>query len=233
MTCTNIWRMFLIGTLAVLAGIVPFAYLQISEAINAEIAILTMYGVFVALFQEQIKAFIFPWELALEIVKPPICEKQIKVWVFHMRVINKTAGRPLKDCQVLLSGIKRGAKAERIPVARTFRWAPAENRDLTATIWTDKILDFARLPANDSPENPHKFFLTFYQYFDKAANRYVDQGGSLMSWVETGENVDFTIQIRTEDFEKNYSVLVSWDGNWNENESELEKHLQFSISDLN
>lgn len=216
--------------LAALICAVPFQYLQISEAINAEIAALTMYGVFIALFQEQIKAFIFPWELDLQLVKPPICEKQLRVWVYHLRIINKTIGRPLKDCRVTLTGIKCSNIDETIPVARTFRWAPSESRDLTATIWTDRILDFARLAANNSPENPHKFQLTFYRYFDNESGHYVDQGGELMSWVDAGKTVTFVIQIRTEDFEKSYATLVSWDGNWTEDVESMNKHLKFSIS---
>lgn len=219
----------LLSGLVLSLAVAHFAFGSLNGWLNILTALGTVGAVVVSLFHDQIKDAMHPYKAEVELAKDGgLYEDEVSQWVYHLRVRNLTEGRPLQGCYVVLTGIKReGVEEDRFPVERFFPWAPAESREQSITLFTERTVDFARVtsPFFD-PTKPYRFSLEFFKFFNEEKDCYEPQGGKLEAWVNPTETVRFRVEVRAQGFQQTHFVTVCWTGGLHD---DMSKHLKINV----
>lgn len=198
-----------------------------SDVIQLFIAIITFTAVLVALFGENIKTFIFPIKIKLELYNSTgeltnliSTNGQIfdQGYFYHLKVVNKSRQHHIQNCSVILKRITRidNGQIIEIPwtVPRFFQFAPSElyKMKIDCDFTKDIVIDFGRVCKK------------YDNYFIPSL---LSIPTNARITVEKNETVRYYLEVIAKNFISNkvYVYEVFWNGEWSDDPEIMKNNL--------
>jgi len=138
------------------------------------------------------------------------------VLYYHLVVKNNRKWSLAKGVQIMINGIWRKAadgtfKAEILAAEIPLRWAFPQFGPINPTFRDRKICDLGYLAQDDSHFKPSLYFYP----------------NNFKGFIGAGDSVRLRIGVKAENFTsaKSFVVEISWDGRWDTDLDQMEKHL--------
>jgi hypothetical protein len=165
--------------------------------IRSVLSVGTLSAVLFALYGDYLREWLDPIKVRIEIpeeantVLDNSRAHDCPVYCHHLRVVNKTPHKAIKDCRVWLKKVfvqnLAGDWKEEIasPVPRLMVWAPSEYSEDKRTFSTNQVLDFGMTLANN-----RGFEVTGWH----------KQGGTFQRAFKVGERVRFAFYVTADNY---------------------------------
>jgi hypothetical protein len=189
--------------------------------INAIIAFSLFCLIIVALFGNQLRRWLFPARLTVEILDKDgeltILDNGHRVIYYHLRIIN-TSNVIVNNCRVFLTKIMKfeNGNFKDIPfsVPLRYAWSPAETSPEGVDIVTERIADFGYVIETSTEFKPTVTPIL----------------NSFRGNLKHHETFRYYIELIAENYRprKLIGIEITWDGIWPEDMNEMHQHLKIS-----
>ena len=175
----------------------------------------------IAIWGDQIKAWLWPPNLALEIPDGPPDPISFRPPRFYLHIRVRNRGRSIaRNCRVMLRGMERRHAEERtspqcVPFALQFTWSPSEMPPLQRNIGGGPGETFDLGFVEKAGEEASRFCPQFY--VTPAGHDYTVAGGVLARYFLDIDADNYVSPM--------YLVEVVWDGHWDDEPEKMHSHL--------
>lgn len=187
--------------------------------INAVIALCLCFLIIVALFGKNIRQWLFPARLNIEILDKngelTILDNGHRVIYYHIRVIN-TGKAIVNNCSAFLTKIQKleGGQFQDIPfsVPLRYSWSPAETTPEGVDVVTERIADLGYVIESSTEFKPTVTPIL----------------NSFRGNLKHHETFRYYIELIAENYRPRnpFCIEVNWDGIWPDNMEEMHQHLK-------
>lgn len=197
---------------------------------NTAIAIGTIAVAVIAIWGRQIRSWLVPPKLSLVAHNlrgdPNVLTADGKpvgrVMYYHLKVVNERPWLPVKNCRVLLRGLSRRGPDNlfhptSLVVPTQLTWAPASIMPTLVTVTRAQVVDLGYIVEGEEAFAPALY----------------STPNNFQGFVKSGDAVRFELAIEADNFcsEENPVFEVAWDGVWEFEPGQTERHLRIRVVD--